>query len=63
MMRLLEHNIDGKFSLTEDFIGNNTPEYAILSHIWGEEEVTFRDLIDVTGKSKASYEKIRFCAQ
>jgi hypothetical protein len=62
-MRLLEHNTDGKFSLIEDFIGNKTPEYAILSHTWGEEEVTFRDLIDDTGKSKAGYEKIRFCAQ
>jgi hypothetical protein len=62
-MRLLEHNANGKFSLTEYFIGNNTPKYAILSHTWGEEEVTFRDLIDDAGKNKAGYEKIRFCAK
>jgi hypothetical protein len=61
MMRLLEHNNDGEFSLTEDF-GNET-RFAILSHTWGAEEVTFRDLIDGTGKSKAGYDKIRFCAQ
>ncbi|CZR64901.1 related to vegetatible incompatibility protein HET-E-1 [Phialocephala subalpina] len=62
-MRLLKHNTDGKFSLTEDFMENNTPEYAILSHTWGEGEVTFRDLIDGTGGSKAGYDKIQFCAQ
>jgi hypothetical protein len=61
MMRLLEHNKDGEFSLTEDF-GSKT-RFAILSHTWGAEEVTFRDLIDGTGKSKAGYDKIRFCAQ
>ena len=60
-MRLLEHNNDGEFSLTEDF-GNET-RFAILSHTRGAEEVTFRDLIDGTGKSKAGYNKIRFCAQ
>jgi len=59
-MRLLGHN-DGEFSLTEDF-GDET-QYAILSHIWGAEEVTFRDLRDGTGKSKAGYDKIRFCGE
>jgi hypothetical protein len=41
------------------------PEYAILSHTWGAdtEEVTFGDLMDGTGKSKAGYEKIRFCGE
>jgi hypothetical protein len=62
-MRLLTHNTDGKFSLTEDFMGNDTPEYAILSHTWGEGEVTFENLRDGTGRSKAGYDKIRFCAQ
>ena len=63
-MRLLEHNDDGEFSLTKDF-GNNIPRYAILSHTWGSdtEEVSFRDLMDGTGKSKAGYEKIRFCGE
>jgi hypothetical protein len=27
------------------------------------EEVTFRDLMDGTGKSKAGYDKIRFCGE
>jgi len=64
-MRLLERNSAGELSLTKDLVGDNIPEYAILSHTWGAytEEVTFRDLIDGTGKRKAGYDKIRFCAQ
>jgi hypothetical protein len=63
-MRLLQRNNGGELSLTGDFF-NNIPRYAILSHTWGPftEEVTFRDIIDGTGKSKASYEKIRFCGE
>jgi Heterokaryon incompatibility protein (HET) len=64
-MRLLERNSAGELSLTRDFFGDNIPEYAILSHTWGADtdEVAFRDLINGTGKSKAGYDKIRFCAQ
>jgi hypothetical protein len=62
-MRLLERNSAGQLSLTKDLIKDDIPQYAILSHTWGAEEVTFRDLIDGTGKSKAGYDKIRFCAQ
>ncbi|KAM3074278.1 hypothetical protein ACMFMF_006294 [Clarireedia jacksonii] len=61
-MRLLQYNNDGDFSLTE-FFENDIPKYAILSHRWGAEEVTFRDLIDGTSKSKAGYVKIRFCGE
>jgi hypothetical protein len=64
-MRLLEHNNDSEFSLTQDYVSGNIPEYAILSHTWGAdtEEVTYRDLIDGTGKNKVGYEKIRFCGE
>jgi hypothetical protein len=63
-MRLLECGEDGEFSLTEEYVGS-VPSYAILSHRWGKdsEEVTFRDIKDGTGKSKAGYDKIRFCAR
>jgi hypothetical protein len=63
-MRLLELQAQGEFSLTE-FVGDNTPPYAILSHTWGAdgEEVTYKDLVDRTGKSKAGYAKIQFCGQ
>jgi hypothetical protein len=63
-MRLLEGNNDGEFRLTEH-VGDAKPPYAILSHTWGAttEEVTFRDLIDGTGKDKVGYDKIRFCGE
>ncbi|KAK3116754.1 hypothetical protein LTR53_002588, partial [Teratosphaeriaceae sp. CCFEE 6253] len=40
--------------------------YAILSHTWGEDEVTHQDLLNSpeTAKQKAGYMKIEFtCAQ
>ena len=63
-MRLLKLKDDGEFSLIE-FIGDNIPRYAILSHTWRAdgEEVTFKDLMKGTGKSKAGYQKIRFCGE
>src|SRR5271170_5421160 len=61
-MRLLERKSDGEFGLTE-FWGDNIPRYAILSHTWGAEEVTFKDLMDQTGKSKGGFNKIRFCGE
>ena len=65
-MRLLERSNDGEFSLTKD-LGDHVSRYAILSHTWGADtaEVTFRDLIDSTGKSKskAGYDKIWFCGE
>jgi hypothetical protein len=63
-MRLLELKNYGELSPTKDLI-DNIPPYAILSHTWGADadEVTFRDLMDGTGKSKAGYDKIRFCGE
>ncbi|CZR66361.1 uncharacterized protein PAC_16262 [Phialocephala subalpina] len=60
-MRLLQYNDDGEFSLTEFF--DNIPPYAILSHRWGPEEVTFKDMIERTGTSKAGFDKIQFCGE
>ncbi|KAF2728081.1 HET-domain-containing protein, partial [Polyplosphaeria fusca] len=62
-MRLLQRSEAGDFSLVE-FVGP-VPEYAILSHTWGSdaEEPTFGDLVDGTGKSKAGFDKIRFCIE
>lgn len=59
-MRLLLRQSDGSFSLTEDRI-SNVPPYAILSHTWGADEVTFKDISNNTGKKKNGYKKIRFC--
>ncbi|KAF2495194.1 HET-domain-containing protein [Lophium mytilinum] len=63
-MRLLKVGDDGELSLVE-FVGSNIPRYAILSHTWGsdDQEVTLKDLTESPdrGKTKAGYEKIRFC--
>ena len=63
-MRLLRFEDDGEFSLIE-FVGKNILCYAVLSHTWGsdDEEVTFNDLVNGTGKSKAGYRKIHFCTE
>jgi hypothetical protein len=60
-MRLLQISNDGELSLTGMHYVDEPP-YAILSHTWGAEEVSFTDLLDCTGKHKASYDKIQFCA-
>jgi hypothetical protein len=60
-MRLLQYNNDGEFSLTQ-FL-DNIPRYAILSHTWGPEEVTFKDMADGNGTSKAGFDKIRFSGE
>ena len=66
-MRLLRRTNTGEFSLTEDLVGDEAiPPYAILSHTWRlntEEEVTFEELTNGTGKDKPGYEKIRFCGE
>ncbi|PVH70486.1 hypothetical protein DL98DRAFT_472631 [Cadophora sp. DSE1049] len=62
-MRLLQSDDDGNFSLTE-FFESVIPNYAILSHRWGTDEVTFKNLTDGTSKSKAGgYGKIQFCGE
>lgn len=61
-MRLLKVDSRGELSLTDNLI-KCIPPYAILSHTWGAEsdEVTFNDLRNGSGKSKAGYDKLRFC--
>ena len=41
-----------------EFHGSQVPYYAILSHTWGEEEVSFEEMQDGKGKDKAEYKKI-----
>ncbi|KAN0069133.1 HET domain containing protein [Elaphomyces granulatus] len=66
-MRLLKLGNAGEFSLTTDLlVTEDLPRYAILSHTWGPdtEEVSFKDMMDGTSKSKApGYDKIRFCGE
>jgi hypothetical protein len=64
IMRLLTRKANNELILVT-FDGKDIPPYAILSHTWGadSDEVTFNDIIEGTGKSKAGYEKIRFIVE
>jgi hypothetical protein len=42
---------------------SSPPDYAILSHTWGEEEVTFEDLKTPAYTSKLGYKKIDGCCR
>ncbi|KAI0451347.1 hypothetical protein F5B21DRAFT_487237 [Xylaria acuta] len=61
-MRLLSWSHAGLFSLTY-YPPSTTPPYAILSHTWGPDEITYEDLTNGTGLQKKGYHKIRFCAE
>jgi hypothetical protein len=63
-MRLLRQSETGEFSLTEYSVEDRIPHYAILSHTWiDSQEVTYKDLMDGTGKGKSGFKKIQFCGQ
>jgi hypothetical protein len=61
-MRLLQLQKDGGLRLTEHN-PNGIPPYAILSHRWGrdQDEVTFQDLTENTGRDKLGYRKVLSC--
>ncbi|KAI0897565.1 HET-domain-containing protein [Annulohypoxylon nitens] len=47
-----------------EFQGSKIPKYAILSHTWGDDEVSFQDLQAGKGPGKEGYKKIVFtCRQ
>ncbi|KAI0190506.1 hypothetical protein EV127DRAFT_495217 [Xylaria flabelliformis] len=50
------------YSLEEHY-SREVPKYAILSHTWQEEEVSYQDMRDSSGgyQSRAGYRKIRTC--
>ncbi|KAE9364765.1 HET-domain-containing protein, partial [Stipitochalara longipes BDJ] len=67
--------INTRTGLLEDFIGDNIPVYAILSHTWEEDEISFQEFQRFTdpdfahdpktilGRAKAGYIKIQGCVQ
>jgi hypothetical protein len=46
-----------------EFFGDDIPPYAILSHTWGEGEVSLQELQSGHGEAKAGYDKIRRCCE
>jgi hypothetical protein len=52
--------IDTKSRLLVEYLGDNTPPYAILSHTWEDgEEVTYQDYVGQENLHKKGWEKIR----
>jgi Heterokaryon incompatibility protein (HET) len=48
----------------QQFYQEPFPPYAILSHRWGDQEISFQELEAGLGKEKDGYQKITtFCAQ
>lgn len=45
----------------EEFKDEHVPRYAILSHTWDEEEVSFQDMSDGNAMRKKGYKKIHDC--
>ncbi|KAK3680907.1 heterokaryon incompatibility protein-domain-containing protein [Podospora appendiculata] len=58
--RLLECSVAS--DALETFIGT-PPPYAILSHTWGKEEVTARDLARADVSQLAGFKKIKYCCE
>ncbi|KAI0439503.1 heterokaryon incompatibility protein-domain-containing protein [Xylaria telfairii] len=46
-----------------EFSGDSATDYAILSHTWGEEECTLRDMSIPGVKLRKGYVKIKFCCE
>ncbi|KAF2463122.1 HET-domain-containing protein, partial [Lindgomyces ingoldianus] len=63
-MRLLYRSSHGDLTFA-DYLHDSVPAYAILSHTWGkdEEEVTFQDIKNGSGRHKEGYEKTKFCGE
>ncbi|EPE35852.1 hypothetical protein GLAREA_05190 [Glarea lozoyensis ATCC 20868] len=47
----------------EEFIGDNIPRYAILSHRWENDEVLYQDMSSQSRTSKRGWSKIQGCCQ
>jgi hypothetical protein len=57
------HLLNAETQELEEFLGSTKPPYAILSHTWGTEEVTFQDMQNGKAKGKKGYNKIHNCCQ
>ena len=62
-IRLLHCKPDGRIAFRETS-GSEVPAYTILSHTWGDDEVTFQDIgTNADAVRKAGWRKIDFCAK
>lgn len=45
----------------EEFFDDSLPPYAILSHRWQDDEVSFQDMQTDAARQKAGYAKLKLC--
>ncbi|KAI0418623.1 heterokaryon incompatibility protein-domain-containing protein [Xylaria grammica] len=57
------HLLHVRSLLIRDFTGRRVPPYAIFSHTWGEEEVSFKDMLKGRAPGLKGYEKILGCCK
>jgi hypothetical protein len=62
LIRLLQRKSDGDIVFREPNSGH-VPAYAILSHVWGKDEVIFQDIEANADMSKTVSKTIQFCAE
>jgi hypothetical protein len=59
-MRLL----DSASICLSEFFGGGIPQYVILSHTWGEDEITFQDIQDLNqAREKKGFRKLEQCCR
>lgn len=47
----------------QEFFSGSIPVYAILSHTWAADELSFSDVVNGLGTAKKGYEKLLYCSQ
>ena len=55
--------IDTRTMMLKEFYDDRIPKYAILSHTWGEEEVSFKDFEKAESRKMKGYSKIQNCCR
>jgi hypothetical protein len=55
--------IDAETLELHEFIDSYIPQYTILSHTWGRDEVSLHDMLSGNANVKEGYEKIKRCCE
>ncbi|CAN9229026.1 unnamed protein product [Alternaria alternata] len=49
--------------IVEEFLQSQVPDYVILSHTWGSEEITLQDILSNVAPSKKGFAKLIGCCK